>query len=156
MREIPLTQGKVALVDDEDFEWLSQYKWHFTMGYVAHRFGYRGPIVLMHRMILKPPRDMDIDHRDGDGLNNQKSNIRICTTQQNLRNTKKRHGTSSIYKGVNFHRQRGKWAACIHLDGKGIYLGLFVTEKEAALAYNKAASELFGEFAKLNEIDDDR
>ena len=95
-----------------------------------------------------------IDHRDMNGLNNQRSNLRFCTLSQNAMNRRKRENTSSIYKGVYFNNQRGKkWKAQIRINGKQIHLGLFDFEVDAARAYNMKAIELFCEFANLNIID---
>ena len=171
MKKIPLTQGKVALVDDEDFDELSKWKWQASPArradgtirtwYAARsiRAGDRKRWVGMHRQILgvDDPR-VDIDHSDGDGLNNQRSNIRRATRQENLRNQRKSSGCSSQYKGVYNHRVgKKRWQAMIN-DGPvgktGVArrrsLGYFSSESDAARAYDKAASESFGEFALLN------
>lgn len=149
MKEIKLTQGKVALVDDEDYEDLIRYFWCACKGngtfYAGSsgKSGYR----LMHRHLLKPNKCQLIDHKDGNGLNNQKYNLRICNPSQNNMNQEIRSG-SSKYKGVHFNTQNQRWISTI--DNK--YLGSFNTEKEAALEYNKNAVNLFGEFARINEL----
>lgn len=105
----------------------------------------------MHREILGLKKGEIGDHKDGDGLNNQRSNLRKCTHSENLRNAKKRRGShSSHYKGVT--RCRNKWRAVIKVDQKKYSLGNFTTEKEAALAYNVAATKYFGCFAYLNLV----
>lgn len=151
-KEIPLTQGKVAIVDDEDFEWLSRYKWCYTKaGYAvrASRINGKRRTVYMHREILQAPAGLEVDHINGDKLDNRRSNLRIVTKQQNMFNQRPRKG-SSRYKGVTWFSRTQKWRAFIKIDGKFRSLGYFDDEKEAALAYDRAARELFGEYAKTN------
>jgi hypothetical protein len=159
MKEIKLTQGKVALVDDEDFEYLNQFKWHAKKGcntFYAKR-SIKGSTLSMHSLIMKPPHGFEIDHKDLNGLNNQKDNLRICTRSQNQANRKKAKGNSR-YLGVcrlkgeiyNGKKYRDTIIATINKDNKLIYLGSFKTEEEAAIAYDIAAKKLHGEFAYLN------
>ena len=157
MKEILLTQGKVALVDDEDYEELSKYKWCFTMrkgartGYVVRYLGKgggRGTTVPMHRVIMKAQKGQEVDHKDGNGLNNQKENLRFATRAQNSANKKSCNSTG--FKGV--YKNKKRWSVNIGMDGKTKYLGSYSTKEEAALAYNRAAQEHFGEYAYLNEI----
>ena len=151
---IPLTQGKHAIVDDEDYEQLSRYRWY------AHRDGntfyavsrIKGKQVLMHREILNVPEGTETDHRNGNGLDNWNANLRICTKQQNGFNSRKRLKTSSKYKGVCWDKRSRKWRAHIRCNGKQIHGGCFKNEEEAAEAYNAKARELFGDFAQLNHI----
>jgi len=157
MREIPLTQGKVAIVDDEDFEELSKYKWHASRGrhtfYAIRTLGKHPHMqtIHMHREILKPPLLLLCDHINHDGLDNRRCNLRICTYSQNLWNQRLQGGTS-VYKGVYFDKRRNKWQAYITPKPKGErqHLGRFAKEIDAALAYDNAAAKFFGEFARLN------
>jgi hypothetical protein len=162
MKEIELTQGKVALVDDEDYGWLNQWKWFADKNkntFYARRQGKtnngKQSAIRMHRLILNATnKETEVDHYDMNGLNNQRYNIRLCTGQQNRMNQKSRQGTSSKFKGVAWNKARKKWHARIGFNGEKKHLGLFISETEAALAYNKAATELFGEFARLNIIEE--
>ncbi|MBU0846652.1 HNH endonuclease [Patescibacteria group bacterium] len=159
MREIKLTRGKVALVDEADFGWLSQWSWNSRPNHGiwyarrGARDGDKKNTVLMHRQIMGAWSGQRVDHRDGNGLNNQRKNLRFCTSTQNHANRRKLSGCSSKYKGVCWHKQRGKWVAYIKIYGKSSHLGLFANEEDAARAYNNAAIERFGEFAKLNIIE---
>lgn len=155
-KEIPLTQGKVAIVDDADFDWLNQWKWHYAAaGYAARATGGRRNrhILYMHRLIVDAPAGSHVDHRDHNGLNNQRSNLRIATPSQNHYNARRNHG-SSKYKGVYYSTARKMWVATIHADHRRIHLGTFATELCAALAYNSAAIQYHGEFALLNDLSD--
>lgn len=146
MKEIPLTQGKVALVDDEDFERLSQWKWYArkdgsTLYAVRNAPGPERGTILMHREVLGDvPGEMDIDHVDGDGLNNQKANLRIITHRQNCQNLHIQK--SSKYPGVCWHKRARKWQAQVGIDGKIKYLGLYETENDAFEAYRMAVYNL--------------
>ena len=157
MKQINLTRGKVALVDDEDFEWLNQWKWKCsTFGYAvrllpADESGKRSN-VFMHRLILGTPSGLYTDHINQDKLDNRKANLRIATKSQNSANSKVRvSGKTASFKGVSL-KQRGVFEAQIKTGGKYVYLGRFDTEEDAALAYNDAAKKAFGEFASLNKI----
>ncbi len=159
MREISLTQGYVALVDDEDYEWLSKHKWCVCVargGPAAVRYigGGRRNMkhVYMHREITNAPSDKEVDHKDHCTLNNQRENLRVCTSTQNHANSIKRIGCSSRFKGVSWHKKAGKWRARVVKGGKETHLGLFADEVVAAHAYNAAALKHFGEFALLNDL----
>ncbi len=156
VKKIELSQGKAALVDDADYKWLMQWKWHVTAAGYASRGKHLGYVngkrkkitVYMHREIVNPPEGFHTDHRDGDRLNNCRKNLRICTITQNNRNIKIRQGCSSQYKGVTWNKQCKRWVAQINKD----YLGVFKSEIEAARAYNKEALAYHGEFARINKI----
>ena len=149
---IPLTRGKFVLVDDDDFEWLSKVKWHYTScGYAARavRLSKNKTILIrMHRNILIPPKEAQIDHINGNGLDNRKSNLRICDKTQNQGNRRKIKKAKSKYKGVALNK--GKWVSYIKDGPKIRHLGRFIREEDAALAYNFAALGYFGEFARMN------
>jgi hypothetical protein len=149
-REIPLTQGKVALVDDADYQWLMQWKWYFLArkigGYAVRQV--RGPhgqiLTYMHRVIVTPPAGLQVDHIDGNKLNNVRSNLRIATQSQNCANKPAKEGITSGYKGVMWTGT--KWGASI----RGKWLGSFAAPEEAAIAYDHAAIQAYGQFAYLN------
>ncbi len=159
VKEIPLTQGKVALVDDEDFEWLAQFKWCLsrtsTTEYALRRVGRRGSRhgVFMHRAILGTPPGTVTDHANGNGLDNRRSNLRICSQSQNGGNSAKwRTPCSSQYKGVYLGSGGRSWRAHAMLHGRTVHLGSFASEREAAQAYNAWAVKTWGEFARVNDL----
>ena len=160
MKEIKLTRGMVALVDDEDYEYLNQWKWKADKGrqtYYAVRTVWKNgrtvEKIYMHREIMKPPSDMKIDHRSGDGLDCQKQNMRICNSGQNNMNQKKRRmPCSSRFVGVSLDERRGTWQTYINIKGKRKYLGAFIDEITAAKSRDAASIELFGEFARPNVL----
>jgi len=153
MRQFKLTRSKTALVDSEDFERINRYIWHAVKG--RHTFyaqtNTKQGMLLMHRAILSIPSDIGIDHKDGNGCNNQKENLRICTRSQNLANMKSHTGASK-YKGVSWDKHNIKWIVQIQIDNQPYFLGRFKVEDDAALAYNVAAIKYFGDFARLNTI----
>jgi hypothetical protein len=154
---ISLTQGQVAIVDADDFEWLSQFAWYAHICRNTRQYYARcgiGPKrnmhqILMHRMILglTNPR-IGVDHINRDTLDNRRVNLRIATKSQNGANAKVRSDNTSGLKGVSFHKGAGKWAAQIHKDGRTLYLGLHATPESAHKAYCEAAAKVHGEFAR--------
>ena len=146
-----MTQKKFAIVDAEDYERVNRYKWCVSAKgntIYAYRKDH-GKNVYLHQFLMKPPKGMVVDHIDGNGLNDRKSNLRVCTKQQNLCN----RGPivrSSQFKGVHFCKWTQKWYATIRHGGVTIRLGPFDDEVEAARAYDRKAYELFGEYAYLN------
>jgi hypothetical protein len=156
MKRIPLTQGKYAIVDDEDFEWLNKWKWCALINkytWYACRWiqieKNRGKIIFMHRLIMNTPEGMHTDHKNHKGYDNRKYNLRICTQTQNLQNRAIQKGHSR-YKGLYLNENRSKWRGQIRCNGKKHCLGTFKNEIDAAKAYDKKAIELFGEFANTN------
>jgi hypothetical protein len=151
-------QNMFALVDDADFEWLSRWKWHAHTGcgtvkngaifYAKGKIFLNGKMsaVYMHRLIISAEKGQEVDHVNCNGLDNTRSNLRLCTRSQNCQNTRKITPTSSIYKGVSWDYQRGKWEARI----KRKRIGFYEKESDAAMEYDKKAIELYGEFARPN------
>lgn len=153
MKTINLTKGKVALVDDADFDWLAKRKWYASQcrdRYYAYTPD-RSSDVSMHRILLKAKPGQIVDHRNGDGLDNRRHNLRLCSKSENMQNSRKRPGTSQ-FKGVSWDSGRKKWAAFITANGKSMNLGRFKSEEDAAIAYDVAAQLFHGEFALLNGI----
>ena len=165
MNKIELTQGKYAIVDDEDFERVNEFKWYYNTngtGY-ARRIQHIGmkdgkqilKSISMHRFIMGVENSIvHIDHINHDTLDNRKSNLRLCTNAENGRNRKIQKGGFSKYKGV-FKSSKSRikpFRARIMFNQKPINLGSFAAEREAAIAYNKAALHYFGEFALLNDV----
>lgn len=151
VKAIPLTKGKHAIVDADDYDFLMQWKWYFNNGYAARKPNIQ---IYMHRLVARTPTGMDTDHINKNTLDNRKTNLRICTRSQNNGNSKKRGGgkASSIYKGVCFHRAAAKWMAQIGTKDRNIYLGLYDSEEEAAIAYNLGSSQYFGKFSRQNTL----
>lgn len=141
-----------VIVNAEDYENLSQYKWHIAKGYVSRTLFVNGRKTTekMHRMITNAKKGEYVDHINGDKLDNRRSNLRLCSSRQNSMNRNK-IVASSGFKGV-YKNGKGIYMACIVANYKIIYLGTFKDPKEAAKAYDKKAIELFGEFAKTNEM----
>jgi len=158
MKKILLSQGKYALVDDEDYEYLNQWNWCIMKGdkktFYAFRKDYSEGTpkgILMHRTVMKTPDNEQVDHRDHNGLNNQKINLRNCTHKQNHGNQAPCLKKISKYKGVScFEGRKKPWFAQITKEGKRFYKGSFEKEIDAAYVYDEMAKELFGEFAWLN------
>lgn len=161
MKKIPLTQGKFALVDDEDFDKLVKFKWQLNRNIgVDLEYAARNVVlesgrtkVFMHRIIMGASRKELIDHRDLNGLNNQKYNLRVCTHSQNLQNRRYGKKTKGGYKGVYYIGTKGTpWRAQIKVGGRSIVLGTYRTSREAAMEYNRFATQHFGQFARPNPI----
>ncbi len=154
IRLIPLTQGKVAIIDASDYESISKFKWFARYSpsgdtwYAVRSVNSSG--IYMHRQIMQSPKGILVDHRDGDGLNNQRSNLRLATHRQNSLNRSAQSNSQSRIKGVRFHKSSNKWEARIVVNKSYIYLGLHSTAEQASIAYNAAAILYFGEFARLN------
>ncbi len=147
---IPLTKGESALVDEFDYLWLSSFCWymhplgkkHYAMSRISMK------LTAMHRLIMRTPKGMETDHINGNGLDNRRSNLRICTKAQNQMNRNSRHHSSG-FKGV-YRRSEHRWAARIQVHGDRIHLGVFRDPTLAAIAYDEAAMKYFGEFASPN------
>lgn len=158
-REISLTQGQVAFVDEKDYERVSQHRWcaHWApniKGFYATRNDYsdgKHSIIKLHRFILgiTNPR-VKVDHKDHDVLNCCRYNLRACTNIQNCQNQKIRSDNKSGYKGVTWRKDCNKWYVSICFNKKWMYLGIFLDKEEAARTYDRKAIELFGEFAHTN------
>lgn len=150
---ILLYGGEFAIIDAADVELVRGVKWHLIerKGGRYVRSGTPLGRVRLHRLLTGAPPDMVVDHIDGDPLNNRRCNLRVCSHADNLRNSAKRNGTKdSIFKGVSLSGSNGRFRAKIRSHGKQYNLGSFASEEEAARAYDAAAIERFGEFARLN------
>lgn len=156
MKTIKVYTGESVLVDDEDYELVSQLKWNLAHGYVSHciTVGSKQYQERLHRLImgLKPYESGTVDHINGDKLDNRKSNLRVCTQAQNNMNTPIRVRNRSGFKGVSWKKSCQKWCAQISKSRCVIHIGLFDSKEAAATAYNKKALELHGEFARLNKV----
>ena len=157
MIEIPLTQGQAALIDDDDFELVSKYKWHATWKPSTKSFyavtKIRKPdgkqtALLMHRLIVGAKKGQQVDHIHHLTLDNRKSELRLCTASQNRSNSGAQANNTSGFKGVSWQKQRQKWQAHIMLNRKKKYLGCFHTPEQAHEAYCRAALDLHGQFAR--------
>lgn len=160
MKLIPLTRGFFAKVDDEDYDFLMQWKWHVRKNknvYYAARDSKRDecgnhPKIHLHRVIMNTPANMMVDHKDFNGLNCQKNNMRNCTRSQNAMHSRYHRSISSKYFGVCYDKDRNKWMANLMFNKKAIHIGRFNTEIEAAKARDLMAIKYFGEYANLNQI----
>lgn len=148
---IPLSRGMFAIVDRVDLHLVRGRKWHACeRNRVWYASSYASKPPLMHRLILDAPENVKVDHRDGDGLNNTRANLRLATHAENMRNSRLKVSNTSGFRGVYFHKQRGKWRATIRAGARRLSLGMFDTAEEAAIAYDRAAVIEHGEFASLN------
>ena len=155
MKEIKLTQGKFAIVDDEDFEELSKYRWCYKDGYATRGIAAgvrRRTTLLMHVVIIGKVNGLETDHINGNGLDNRRENLRHVTSSQNQQNRASCKNTSSQYKGVHWSKANKNWTSHIRIAGEKHHLGIYGSELEAAIAYNEAAQRLFGEYARLNIV----
>lgn len=153
MELIALTRGKLARVDDGDYEWLNRSKWCYNGRYAVRVVtGDDGKqhTVFMHRIIAETPYGMYTDHIDGDGLNDQRANLRICTRAENSHNRGMQANNTSGFKGVSWETNSRKWKAAMRFEGRSIRIGYYSTALEAAIAYDQAALRFHGEFARLN------
>lgn len=159
MKYLKLSQNKRAIVDDKDYEWLSQWKWSYKVSKkysngkehgIAVRRILGNKLLRLHRVILNPKNNLQVDHINGNPLDNRRSNLRICSISENNRNktSVSKSGFKNVYPVPNTKR----WYSKIMINRKRIYLGSFDSKKEAALAYNEAAIEYHGKFANLNHI----
>lgn len=162
MKEIVLSNNMIALVDDADYELLKGFKWHYKpsrhTGYAymnIKKANGKKTTKKMHTVIMNTPAGFQIDHKDRNGLNNQRENLRVATSGQNQANIgKQERTTSSRFKGVGWDSHRKKWNAHIKIDQVMKNLGRFEKEEDAARAYNEAARVAFGEFASFNIVSD--
>lgn len=150
-KQIPLSRGLFSLVDDSDYEWLSQWKWAAVPSgdtfYAKRADSSLGKLfvksILMHRQILNAPQGMEVDHIDSNGIDNRRANLRLVTRTENLRSRRTFKNSGTGLKGVTFNPQNGRWKAVINL-------GTYDTAEEAARAYDEAIRKLFGALAKTN------
>jgi hypothetical protein len=159
-KEILLTKGQVALVDEADFDWLNQWSWHargISRTWYAGRVvrtspGRRGSrvTIYMHRLILGVGPGEEVDHRDGNGLNNRRGNLRVCSHGQNTMNSQKARSKTSQFKGVHWSRSSKTWVVSIRKRSGPRHIKYFKSEVEAAKEYDRVARVWFGEFARLN------
>lgn len=156
MKEIPLSQGYKALVDDGDYERLVVFRWcaQISGGHVYAKRTKRS--IMMHNVVFSPPSGFIVDHKNGNTLDNRRENLRLADKRTNARNSRKHKGyagrpCTSKFKGVYHDKRHRRWVAYINADGLRHSLGSFGTEKAAAEAYNRGARRLHGEFALLNE-----
>ena len=153
MKRIALTKQKVTIVDDEDYEFLTQWRWQFhSQGYASRNI--KPKTIWMHRLILKTPEGYETDHINGNKLDNRKQNLRIATHAQNNRRKGLQKSNKWGYKGITKVNQKSgeKWFARLWFNNKSIWLGGYKTKEEAASAYNKGAKKYHKKFAQLNEI----
>jgi hypothetical protein len=155
VKEIHLDKGKIAIVDEDDYNSLSQFEWKLGSGGYARRWecsNGKVKTILMHREVNKTPKGFDTDHINGNRLDNRKCNLRTATRSQNIMNQGSNKGTTSKFKGVSWKSANKKWVAQIVKNGKSMYLGLYKSEEDAARAYNEAALKHHGQYAWLNQL----
>lgn len=163
MKQIQLTQNKLALVDNENFEYLNQWKWYYmtyrNRGYAVRAIYLGGGAkncklkrIWMHRLVMNAPDNVRVDHIDNDSLNNTRVNLRFCSNQENAFNQGLAKNNKSGYRGVSWHKNHKRCYANIRINNKLKFLGSFQDSKDAASIYNLAAKKYFGEFAWLNKL----
>lgn len=161
MPEIELTQGFITFVSEAGYEKVKDFKWcahKMRRRIYATRYGPRansksGPLIYMHRVLLDAPKGMQVDHINGNGLDNREENLRVVSNAQNQQAfQRKRRGCASIFRGVTWHKCLKKWMAKIEYRSRTVYLGVFEFEQDAARAYNEAAKNFFGAFASPNRV----
>jgi len=158
MKEIQLTRGYVAIIDDDDFKWLFGFKWHVQPKRNGRACAVRGivgengkrALEYMHRAILNAPKHFFVDHINGNALDNRKENLRLCTNAENLKNRGPQKNNKTGFKGVSKNSDGKTFIARIRCSGKQITIGYFASPEDAARAYDKEAIKLHGEFAWLN------
>lgn len=158
MAQLQLTKGKIALIDDADLPLVNRWKWGYVPrsngvgGYVARweSGGSSRTTIYLHRQLMNAQPCQQVDHINGDGLDNRRSNLRLCSQSQNFANRRILPQRSLPYRGVYYDKRRSNYFAAIKVNGKSYRLGTFTNPKDAALAYDKAAQSHFGDFASLN------
>lgn len=159
--EIQLTKGRVCLIDESDFHLVMRYSWRYSPNTKRAEFGYAVTTaridgryrrtVTMHRLLLSPPKDKQVDHINGDRLDNRRANLRLASRSQNMFNARKSSAAStSVYKGVFWNSQKERWHAATYENGRVIHLGFFEDESLAALASDAYALKRCAEFARTN------
>ena len=159
---IPLTQRQFAIVDEEDFNRLSQFKWqacwmknshsYYAMRHTPTRGGAKRRTILMSREIMGFPEGRMVDHRNHNTLDNRRENLRVATAEQNNRNAKIRIDNSSGFKGVNYHKINRRWTATVRVNGIQTYLGSFVTKEEAVEVRRSVSEKLYGQFVNHGHL----
>ncbi len=153
MKVIHLTQNKVTWLDNEDFERVNKYKWHANKKTTGVFYAYRKQwipekqkyiTIIMHRFIMNCPEDMEIDHIDHNGLNNQKSNLKICSHADNMRNIKVRRTSNSGFRGISWDKKNKKWRITICKEKKFYNRGRFTELEDAVKEHRKSFKEIFG------------
>lgn len=150
MKKIKLTKNKYAIIDRDDYNLVNTFRWHFSNGYALKNKTKDNKYRLMHRLILDANPNETIDHINGNGLDNRRRNLRICSQGQNTKNSSKHKDGTSMYKGVHFHKPSGRWRAQICVNYQRISLGCFKSQMDAAIAYDLAALRYHGAYCRLN------
>jgi hypothetical protein len=156
MKQILLTQGKVALIDDDDFEYINQWKWRVAKCHNGAIYACRGTynpnfsMILMHRVIMQTPGSLVVDHIDHNGLNNQKTNLRNCTDSENRCHSYRKSNNKTGFKGISWNQKNKRWYVEISVNHQRIYIGCFRVCADAVSAYDEAAKKYHGEFAQTN------